>query len=219
MGIGGSATNDGGFGLARALGWEFLDRSGGLIEQWTGLHPAGADPRSAAASLVQLPGGGNRRAESPAGRAGRDSRLRAAERVASAGFRAGRALPGATGATSSAESSGATSRASRAPAPRAGWGLGCWRFWARSAAGVRSDLRGRRRWSDVCVRRTWSSPGEGAIDRSTLMGKGVGQIARRCRELKIPCIGLAGMVSAGREHRGLVCAGACADGTHHRRAS
>ena len=28
MGIGGSATNDGGFGLARALGWEFLDRSG-----------------------------------------------------------------------------------------------------------------------------------------------------------------------------------------------
>ena len=38
--------------------------------------------------------------------------------------------------------------------------------------------------------------GEGAIDRSTLMGKGVGQIARRCRQLKIPCIGLAGMVSA-----------------------
>ncbi len=27
-GIGGSATNDGGFGLARALGWEFLDRAG-----------------------------------------------------------------------------------------------------------------------------------------------------------------------------------------------
>ena len=37
MGIGGSATNDGGFGLARALGWEFLDRKGELIEQWTGL--------------------------------------------------------------------------------------------------------------------------------------------------------------------------------------
>ncbi len=37
MGIGGSATNDGGFGLARALGWEFLDLRGELIEQWTGL--------------------------------------------------------------------------------------------------------------------------------------------------------------------------------------
>jgi hypothetical protein len=27
------------------------------------------------------------------------------------------------------------------------------------------------------------------------MGKGVGQIAERCRRMKIPCIGLAGMVS------------------------
>src|ERR1019366_9887363 len=37
IGLGGSATNDGGFGLARALGWEFVDRQGELIEQWTGL--------------------------------------------------------------------------------------------------------------------------------------------------------------------------------------
>jgi glycerate kinase len=36
--------------------------------------------------------------------------------------------------------------------------------------------------------------GEGAIDKSTLMGKGVGEIARRCRALKIPCLGLAGTV-------------------------
>jgi len=37
VGIGGSATNDGGFGLARALGWEFLDDNGHRIERWTGL--------------------------------------------------------------------------------------------------------------------------------------------------------------------------------------
>ena len=37
--------------------------------------------------------------------------------------------------------------------------------------------------------------GEGEIDRSTLMGKGVGQIGQRCRQLKIPCLGLAGVVS------------------------
>ena len=37
--------------------------------------------------------------------------------------------------------------------------------------------------------------GEGAIDVSTLMGKGVGQVAERCRQLKIPCIGLGGQVS------------------------
>src|SRR5204863_3203439 len=34
MGIGGSATNDGGFGLARAGGWIFLDEHEHPIEQW-----------------------------------------------------------------------------------------------------------------------------------------------------------------------------------------
>jgi glycerate 2-kinase len=37
VGLGGSATCDGGFGLARGLGWEFLDANGRRIEQWTGL--------------------------------------------------------------------------------------------------------------------------------------------------------------------------------------
>ncbi len=37
IGIGGSATNDGGFGLARGLGWQFLDRVGNSIEKWTDL--------------------------------------------------------------------------------------------------------------------------------------------------------------------------------------
>ena len=38
--------------------------------------------------------------------------------------------------------------------------------------------------------------GEGSLDRSTLMSKGVGQIARRCRWMKIPCIGLAGVLGS-----------------------
>jgi glycerate kinase len=52
-----------------------------------------------------------------------------------------------------------------------------------------AELEKRLRAADLVV------TGEGAIDRSTLMGKGVGQIARRCRQLKIPCIGLAGRLS------------------------
>ncbi len=32
------------------------------------------------------------------------------------------------------------------------------------------------------------------MDDSTLMGKGVGQLAARCRQLRVPCIGLAGML-------------------------
>ena len=50
-------------------------------------------------------------------------------------------------------------------------------------------LERRLRAADLVV------TGEGAIDLSTLMGKGVGHIAQRCRQLKIPCIGLAGVVS------------------------
>ncbi len=38
MGIGGSATNDGGFGLARALGWKFLDQNHEVIEHWAALN-------------------------------------------------------------------------------------------------------------------------------------------------------------------------------------
>src|SRR5512133_1700676 len=37
MGIGGSATNDGGFGVARALGWSFVDANDQAIRQWRNL--------------------------------------------------------------------------------------------------------------------------------------------------------------------------------------
>lgn len=37
IGIGGSATNDGGFGLARALGWHFWDAYGTELITWTAL--------------------------------------------------------------------------------------------------------------------------------------------------------------------------------------
>src|SRR5207247_10399860 len=38
VGIGGSATNDAGFGLARSLGWQFLTKLGEAVESWTALH-------------------------------------------------------------------------------------------------------------------------------------------------------------------------------------
>ena len=38
MGIGGSATNDGGFGVARAMGWEFFNAKSALLDRWTDLH-------------------------------------------------------------------------------------------------------------------------------------------------------------------------------------
>jgi glycerate kinase len=39
--------------------------------------------------------------------------------------------------------------------------------------------------------------GEGAVDRQTRMGKGVGQVMRLCQEWRRPCLTLAGAVEAG----------------------
>jgi glycerate kinase len=38
--------------------------------------------------------------------------------------------------------------------------------------------------------------GEGCIDKSTFMGKGVGEIAWRCSEKNIPCLAFAGSIGA-----------------------
>jgi glycerate kinase len=50
--------------------------------------------------------------------------------------------------------------------------------------------------------------GEGALDETTLaMGKGVGEVARRCRRARRPCLALAGVVAdhdrAARWFRGV----------------
>jgi glycerate kinase len=39
--------------------------------------------------------------------------------------------------------------------------------------------------------------GEGRIDDSTFMGKGVGRLAQLCDERRIPCFGFAGLVNKG----------------------
>ena len=57
------------------------------------------------------------------------------------------------------------------------------------------SLRGRRRWSGVCARRI-GDHGRGSDRPLDTDGQGRGPSWERCRELKIPCIGLAGMVSA-----------------------
>ena len=43
--------------------------------------------------------------------------------------------------------------------------------------------------------------GEGSIDASTLMGKGVGELADLCRARNLPCVGLAGVVTQPEQAR------------------
>jgi glycerate kinase len=195
MGIGGSATNDGGFGLACALGWEFLDREGEPIGQWTELGRlarirapqrrrwfnhivVATDVRNRllgrrGATRVYGPQKGLR----PQDFSLADRCLGRLARVVKKQFGHDFAREPGAGAAG-------------------GLGFGLLAFlgaelqpgfdlFSRHAA-----LERQLRAADLVV------TGEGAIDHSTLMGKGVGQIAQRCRRLKIPCIGLAGMVSA-----------------------
>ena len=224
IGIGGSATNDGGFGLARALGWKFFDKHGRLIEKWMALH---------ALADILLPSSGARTAESArflskaVSHYVRNQPVRADKAVRAPDASFGKMivavdvqnpLLGTRGATRVYGPQKGLRRGDFAHAERClrrlasiekrqsgqdlacvpgagaagglGFGLAAF-FGARLQPGFElfarhAKLSQRLRAADLVI------TGEGAIDRSTAMGKGVGQIARRCRELEIPCVGLTG---------------------------
>lgn len=196
IGIGGSATNDGGFGLARALGWEFLDKDGKRLERWTELHRLDAirEPKELLQSKEWIvavdvrnpllgPDGATRvygpqKGLKPGELAGAEKNLRRLAQVCAA-----RRLPG-DAAIPGAGAAG-------------GLGFGLMTFLgAKLEPGFNlvtefARLDQRLRAADLVI------TGEGCIDGSTLMGKGVGELARRARRQKIPCIALAGRVVQG----------------------
>jgi glycerate kinase len=202
MGIGGSATNDGGFGLARALGWKFLDRQQNLIERWTALDKLEsiAPPRRRrcfrevlvavdvqnrllgpkGASRVYGPQKGLRSQDFP--QAERCLR-RLAQVVKTSLGRDFAREPGVGAAGGLGFGLPAFAGATLQPG---------FELFARNAA-----LEQRLPRANLVI------TGEGSLDESTLMGKGVGQLARWCRRLNIPCLGLAGTVSAAARKKQL----------------
>jgi len=198
IGIGGSATNDGGFGLARALGWRFLERCGNQLENWIELsrlseiQPPEAQDSFLVTVAVDVQNkflgvrgatrvygpqkgicpGDFARAEVCLGRLAKVLRRQFGWKLAS--------VPG-TGAAG-------------------GLGFGLLAFLGAklepgfSLFATLAKLEQRLRGVDLVI------TGEGAIDKSTLMGKGVGEVARRCAALKIPCLGLAGTVPTECRH-------------------
>jgi glycerate kinase len=193
VGVGGSATNDGGFGVARALGWRFLDRQRQPIERWTGLrHLAHLEPpriRPLLGARVVVAVDVQNRLLGPHGCSrvyGPQKGLRPADLPAAEGClrRLAHVVEGQLGTDlASIPGSGAAG----------GLGFGLMAFaGARLESGpglfARHARLGRRlRRAELVL------TGEGALDRSTLMGKGVGEIAGRCRAWGIPCVGLAGV--------------------------
>jgi glycerate 2-kinase len=193
IGLGGSATNDGGFGLARALGFEFHDESGQSITSWTGLAslativpPARTTPGPPVEGAVDVqnpllgargcsrvygPQKGLLEEDFPRAEA---CLARLAQVRQQAGGRDDAAEPGAGAA--------------------GGLGYGLRTFlnahlrpgFALFAEMVKLSARLER--TELVL------TGEGALDESSLMGKGVGELARLCQAKNIPCLGLVGRI-------------------------
>jgi glycerate kinase len=194
IGIGGTATNDAGFGLARSLGWKFIDHNGRAIKQWIQLDRLAhvLAPRRRAwfddlmvAVDVQNPllglSGATRVYGPQKGLC--EENFAQAEKCLSQLARV-------------VKKDLAISLANK-PGAGAGGGLG---FGLMSFLGTRMQPGFELFASHATLDKQFQEndlviTGEGAIDDSTLMGKGVGEIVLRCRKLRIPCIGLAGVIS------------------------
>jgi glycerate kinase len=194
VGLGGSATNDGGFGLARALGWAFLNSKGEPIERWTELS---------AATNVQTANVFNRLLEVVAavdvqnpllGRYGATRVYGPQKGLKSADFPLAEKCLGRLASLVKKAKRADSARTAGAGAA-GGLGFGFMAFlggrlepgfelFAREAGLERHLLE-----ADLVI------TGEGAIDASSFMGKGAGQVAKRCRGLGIPCVGLAGAIA------------------------
>ncbi len=217
VGIGGSATNDGGFGMARAMGWQFLDRQGSPIERWPdlirlqGLIPPERSPEMEWIVATDVrnpllgPHGASRVYGPQKGLRDRDQKnaeaaLRRLARVVGDFLGINHAIRPGAGAAG-------------------GLGFGFMAFLnARPEPGFELFARYARldcRLDQAQLVIT----GEGAVDRSSLMGKGVGAIADRCRARGIPCIALGGVTNdLGRLRQSFANVAALTDLTTHAQA-
>ncbi len=194
VGIGGSSTNDAGFGLARSLGWQFLASSGNEIQKWTELtqlawvqpptDPLQARCRFTVAVDVDNPLLG------PSGCSriyGPQKGLRPEDQ-----FAAEAALEQL--AKVMKEHLGRDIAAIPGSGAAGGLGFALQAFLeARVESGFEifaraTDLDRHLEWADLVL------TGEGSLDRQSLMGKGTGRVAARARQHGRPCYGLAGMV-------------------------
>lgn len=191
VGIGGSATNDGGFGMARALGFRFLASGGAEIRRWTEL---------AKLERIELPAERTEFAEVTIATDVQNPLLGPEGATRVYGPQKGmRPLDFGLAERSLRKLAEVVTRdlridAQEEPGTGAAGGLGYGlrvfmrgRFESGFEIFERlSGLKSRLKRADVVV------TGEGAIDASTLMGKGTGAVAKLAIAHGKHCIGLAG---------------------------
>ncbi len=196
IGLGGSATNDAGFGMARALGWRFLDGKGDEITRWPGLmrlkQVLGFSlPRFHGeieiAVDVRNPLLGRRGASRVYGpqKGLRPEDMRPAEQAFERLVEVLKGQERMEGHDARQPGAGAAG----------GLGFGLAAFIGGPLVNGFETLASMTQFTE----RLWKSDlvitGEGAIDETTVrMGKGVGQVARAARRARRPCLGLGGVV-------------------------
>jgi glycerate kinase len=199
VGIGGSATNDGGIGMATALGVRFLDGNGKPVEPVGGalatiqrIDPSGLDPRLAGVRIeaicdVDNPLLGERGAAFVYGPQKGATPAQARELDAGLAHLAAvierdlgldvRELPGA----GAAGGLGAGLKAFLNAELRRGVDL------VLDLVGLEAHLRG----ADLVL------TAEGQIDSQTAFGKAPAGVAERARRFGVPCLAIAGSVGGG----------------------
>jgi len=194
VGIGGSATNDGGFGLARGLGWKFFNADGDEVECWTDLarlakieKPRRCDlPRKIVVAVdVQNPLLGARGCTRVYGPQ-KGLKTWQFAKAEAALLRLAKVIHKQSGED-----------VAKMPGAGAAGGLG-FGLVAFAGAGLEPGfdlvagavhLNAKLRRSDLVI------TGEGRLDGSTLMGKGVGELAARCRKFGVDCFALGGSLA------------------------
>ena len=201
LGIGGSATNDGGAGFAQAIGFRLLDSEGreilpggGALDQLERIDPLGRDPRLDQVTIAVAcdvanplcgPEGasvvfGPQKGADPVTVARLDRNLAHYAGILSRDLGRDVAnLPGAGAAGGLGAGLLAFTRATLEPGVTV----------VARAVGLTEALRG----ADLVI------TGEGAIDRSSAGGKTAVGVARLAREQGIPVIALAGTIGRGAE--------------------
>ncbi|MDA7915840.1 glycerate kinase [Verrucomicrobia bacterium] len=194
IGIGGSATNDAGFGLARALGWGFLDVQGDVIEKWIHLNqlnevrPSGGEPFFESVMVavdVKNPLLGEQGCSRVFGpqKGLLDEEMVTAEAALD---RLRKVIREQTGNDASMdEGAGA--------AGGLGYGLATF-LNGKFESGfdlfaTHTRLKQRIAQADLVI------TAEGSIDASSMMGKGVFEVATCADERGVPCIGIAGRIA------------------------
>ena len=195
--VGGSATTDGGLGLARALGVRLLDGDGGELAgrgadlgRLATIDLAGMDPRLGDTTVevacdVESPFDG------PEGAARVFAPQKGADAAAVERLDAGlasvagvylaatgvdvRSLPGAGAAGGAAGGMAAMLGARLVPGAEL----------VLDAVGFDERLDG----AGLCI------TGEGRLDEQSMMGKAPGAVAARCREAEVPCVAVCGQLA------------------------